>query len=50
MAESKKCAHASCTCIVPEGQKYCSEICEDSTDVTELSCDCKHPGCGGELV
>jgi hypothetical protein len=50
MAESKKCAHAACSCIVPDGKKYCSEICEDSTSVTELSCDCKHPGCKGELV
>ena len=32
------------TCIVPEGETYCSEICKDSKGVTELGCDCKHPG------
>lgn len=41
----KKCAHASCSCTVPAGQKFCCQMCEDSKDVTDLSCDCKHPGC-----
>ena len=43
--DAKKCAHPSCTCTVTEG-KYCSQICEDSKDVTDLKCDCHHPGCG----
>ena len=50
MADPKKCAHETCSCIVPEGGKYCSQICEDSTGVTGLGCDCKHPACSGELV
>jgi hypothetical protein len=50
MAEPKKCAHSLCTCIVADDQKYCSQVCEDSKNVTELSCDCKHTACGGELV
>jgi hypothetical protein len=50
MSDPKKCAHKTCTCIVPDGQTYCSQICEDSKGVTELGCDCKHPACGGELV
>jgi hypothetical protein len=45
MSEPKKCAHASCSCIVTDGKTYCSQICEDSKDVTELSCDCDHPAC-----
>lgn len=49
MSEQKKCAHASCSCNVAEGQKYCSQICEDSTSITELGCDCKHPACTGEI-
>jgi hypothetical protein len=50
MADPKKCAHVNCTCIVPEGETYCSEICKDSKGVTELGCDCKHTACSGELV
>ena len=50
MAEPKKCAHEGCTCTVGENEKYCSEICADSGGVTQLSCDCKHPACGGELI
>jgi hypothetical protein len=50
MSDVKKCAHPICTCTVAEGQKYCSQICEDSVGVTEIGCDCKHPGCGGEVV
>jgi hypothetical protein len=50
MSETKKCAHASCSCMVTDGKKYCSEICEDSKDLTELACDCKHPGCTGTPI
>ena len=46
MAEQKKCAHPSCSCMVKEG-KFCSQMCEDSAGVTELGCDCAHPGCTG---
>jgi hypothetical protein len=47
MAESKKCAHAICSCICSDGKKYCSQMCEDSKKMTTLKCDCKHPGCTG---
>jgi hypothetical protein len=47
MAESKKCAHKSCSCMVPDGKKYCSQICEDGKNLTSIKCDCKHPGCSG---
>jgi hypothetical protein len=48
MADSNKCAHPSCTCIVGKGSqfgKYCSEHCKEAKDQIELHCDCKHPGC-----
>jgi hypothetical protein len=45
MSDAKKCAHASCSCVCNDGKKYCSQLCEDSKDVTDLKCDCKHPGC-----
>jgi hypothetical protein len=49
MSEPKKCAHSSCTCVVTDGAKYCSQICEDSVGVTALTCDCKHAACSSEL-
>ncbi len=45
MSETKKCAHASCSCLVPVAQKFCSQICEDSVGVMSIKCDCKHPAC-----
>lgn len=45
MAESKKCAHMACVCMVSDGKKYCSQMCEDSKKVTSIKCDCKHPAC-----
>ena len=48
MAETAKCAHPGCSCLVrPGGQygKYCSEHCQEAKDITELRCDCKHPEC-----
>lgn len=47
--DSHKCAHELCKCTVPEKGpygKYCSEHCREAKDMTELRCDCKHPGCG----
>ena len=48
MMETSKCAHPACNCMVPKGGqfgKYCSEHCKEAGDITELHCDCKHPGC-----
>jgi hypothetical protein len=50
MADSKKCAHETCRCIVPSGQKYCSTVCEDSKGVTTLGCDCNHPDCAAQKL
>jgi hypothetical protein len=49
-SESKKCAHPACSCHVHEGKKFCSETCEDAKNVTELTCQCDHPGCRGEAL
>jgi hypothetical protein len=49
MADTSKCAHPACTCVVSKGGdygKYCSEHCKEMRDVTELRCGCRHPGCG----
>ena len=43
--EVKKCAHEGCSCMAPEGQKYCSTFCADATGTTTLKCDCGHSGC-----
>jgi hypothetical protein len=48
MADTKKCAHPACSCVVPEDGKYCSQYCEDAADTTELSCNCRHAGCALE--
>ncbi len=50
MAEpaTAKCAHPSCTCLVPKGGpygKYCSEVCKQKAQTTELRCDCQHAEC-----
>ena len=48
MADTEKCAHPSCQCMVSKGGeygKYCSEHCKEAKTVTELRCDCQHPGC-----
>ena len=48
MAQSTKCAHPSCECSVdPNGPhgKYCSVHCQQAKELSELKCDCGHPGC-----
>jgi hypothetical protein len=43
-----KCAHPACSCTVTEkGEfgKYCSEHCKEAGKITELRCQCRHPGC-----
>ena len=43
--EVKNCAHEGCKCLARDGEKYCSQYCEDSKGVTTLQCDCGHPAC-----
>jgi hypothetical protein len=48
MTTSTKCAHPACQCSVgangPFG-KYCSEHCKEAGELSELRCECGHPGC-----
>lgn len=44
-----KCAHPSCSCAATGDSKYCSPHCETMKDTTEISCECGHPGCSGDL-
>jgi hypothetical protein len=48
MADDGKCAHNGCGCGVTGDSDYCSDHCEsaDDSDMTEIACDCGHPGCG----
>lgn len=48
MADTKKCAHTLCSCMVTD-KKYCSQMCEDSDGTTSLGCDCPHAGCSGHV-
>ena len=43
------CAHASCSCIVGEGQEYCSEACANVITVPVRKCRCMHDRCEGYL-
>jgi hypothetical protein len=46
----KKCAMEGCTCIPAGGKKYCSEVCEDSKNITTLECPCQHAACTGNKL
>jgi metallothionein len=50
MSDKKKCAHPACSCIPPEHHVYCSQNCQDTKSMTELVCQCDHPGCQGEAL
>jgi len=45
--EENRCEHAGCLCVVSDESDYCSDHCEnaESQDMTEIACDCGHPGC-----
>jgi hypothetical protein len=46
--DDNKCGHNGCSCAVSGDAEYCSDHCENAAgqDITEISCDCGHPGCG----
>lgn len=55
--EQNRCAHANCTCAIPDEDVYCSDACRiaeqttinpmDMTTAEARSCHCGHPGCRG---
>lgn len=48
MADDNRCGHDACACAVSGDQEYCSDHCRNAADqdITEISCDCGHSGCG----
>ncbi len=44
-ADTTKCANAACACITDKGNKYCSESCKESANLTEIACQCGHSDC-----
>jgi hypothetical protein len=44
MADTKKCAHPSCPCVVTEG-KYCGTFCEGQGGTPDIECECGHAAC-----
>lgn len=48
-AKKNKCAHELCSCIAPEGNKYCSAYCEAAKNTTDIACGCEHPACSGSV-
>lgn len=45
--ENSRCGHEGCNCMVSGDEEFCSPHCEDADDqdITEIACDCGHPGC-----
>jgi hypothetical protein len=50
MTHHKKCGHPACSCVPAENQMYCSQTCQDAKNLTELVCQCDHPGCTSEAL
>jgi hypothetical protein len=48
MADDNICGHEICSCPADGDTGYCSAQCKMAADqdLTELKCDCGHPGCG----
>lgn len=40
-----KCAHETCVCEVPGGDRFCSDYCRNNIGNTEDLCGCGHPEC-----
>jgi hypothetical protein len=49
MAEKKKCKHVPCSCMIADGEKYCSAVCEAAGETVDITCECGHPQCAGKL-
>lgn len=43
--KTKKCAHPSCHCAIPDGETYCSTYCEGKGETADITCSCNHAGC-----
>lgn len=45
----KECGHEGCTCLVGEGDEFCSDHCREhvASGPTGEPCGCGHPECEG---
>jgi len=44
--KSRQCAHEPCVCVVPDGEKYCSDFCKTAgSEEVEIACECDHEAC-----
>lgn len=46
---SHDCEHPACGCPKTKGSNFCSDSCKDAADLTEIACQCGHPGCPSTL-
>jgi len=44
-----KCVHPACVCPTQTDNNYCSQSCEDAAGLSEIACQCGHPGCATTL-
>lgn len=49
MAETTKCGHPTCDCVVEDGEEYCSLSCLGSGSTMQIDCDCGHETCSGDF-
>jgi hypothetical protein len=50
MSDPKKCGNPACPCIPAEKEKFCSAHCEGLKGSVEITCQCGHPACRGEVT
>ena len=50
MSDAKKCGNPACSCIPPEKEKFCSAHCEGLKGSVEITCQCGHPACRGDVA
>lgn len=50
MSNETKCHHPACNCTPSDNEKHCGGYCHDMGDLTELTCQCGHPGCEVEVA
>ena len=48
-SKDNKCAHPPCSCTVAPGEKYCSTECAAMEKTPDISCECHHAGCKGNI-
>ncbi len=53
--DQEQCHHRGCTCVVPNGQDFCSEYCRIAEQAAldhgenHKACACGHAPCHGDL-